>query len=138
MKIFLLLLVLLILLPSIGCVTGFPVQQTGMISSYPSGADLYLSEELGTKESYIGKTPISVSLVSDRPYDWKIRAAHKGYEPLVCFVHGGKDIDHHFAFSDISKEMLLTLQEKFKPYGFDVIEFVNFAKNNFRAPDIST
>lgn len=132
MKIFPLLFVLLSLLPSIGCVTGFPVQQTGMISSYPSGADLYLSEEHGTKESYIGKTPTSVSLVSDRSYQWKIRAVHKNYEPLGWFVHGGKDIDHHFAFLDISEEMLLALQEKFKPYGFDVIEFVNFAKNNLK------
>lgn len=132
MKLFRLFFALLAFLLCVGCATGFPVQQSGMMTSYPSGADLYLSEEHSTQESYLGKTPTNVSLVSDRPFNWKIRAAHKDYEPLTWFVHGGNEIDHHFAFLDISKEMLIALQEKFKPYGFDVIEFVAYAKNNLK------
>lgn len=133
MRILIVLFVLVTFISCIGCASYFPVQQSGMISSYPSGADLYLLEENSTQETYLGKTPKKVDLVSERRYQWKIKASHKNFEPLVWHVHGGKEIDHHFAFSDISKEMLQALQEKFKPYGFDVIQFVTYAKANLKA-----
>lgn len=105
-----------------------------IISSNPSGVDLYLSDEKSTKESYLGKTPTKVSLVSEKLFQWKIRAVHKDYEPLEWFVHGGINIDHHFAFIDTGQTRLplFILQEKFKPYGFDVIEFLAFARNNLK------
>lgn len=154
MKVFIILFALFILLPSIGCVTGlpvFPVQQTGTITSYPSGADLYLIEEYGTKDSHIGKTPLQVSLVSHKVFQWKIKAVLKDYEPQLWFVHGGKNIDHHFAFTDeeqfrkkqeedrlkkeeeerLKKELMEKLKAKrdqFLQYGFDVLDFVGYAK----------
>lgn len=130
------------LITSTGCVSdlqGFPVKQSGVISSYPSGADLYLSEENSDKESYLGKTPQTISLVSERRYQWQIKAAHEPYEPLVWHIWGGKEIDHHFVFQDWSKteqerirKALMAKRDQFLQYGFDVLDFVNYAKANLK------
>lgn len=144
----LVLLVSVILLPSIGCVSEFPFKQSGLISSYPSGVDLYLLEDNSTKESYLGKTPQSISLVTERRWQWKIKAVYKDSEPVLWFVHPWENINHEFDFTYEEKERHKAEEERrnaelleklkgakreiFLPYGFDVLDFVAFAEGNLR------
>lgn len=87
------------LLLLLGCSGGYPIQQTGLMTSCPSGAEVYLLEEHAENGSKIGATPTKVSLTSERPYHWKLRAVVPNYEPLAWVVHGGQNIDHYFDFS---------------------------------------
>ncbi|GEM_PF-4329921 len=123
------------------CVSG-PVQQSGAITSTPSGATIYLINAQSNEETKVGTTPTPISLVSTAPWQWILRAELEGYKPQRWFVHGGSEISHNFFLLDPEDDFrrrqeelrrgLMALQEKFRPYGFDVLGFVDYAKANLK------
>lgn len=91
-------LALLMLLLMVGCYGGYPIQQTGMLTSCPPGGEVYLLEERADDGPRIGNTPTQISLTSDRPFNWKLKAVFPNYQPLIWWVHGRQNIDHYFEF----------------------------------------
>lgn len=144
-----------------GCatMTTEPVQQ-GMLLSEPPEADIYIFEETTEIKTFIGKTPTNFS-IQRKGYPIFFIAQLKGYDDLRYEVpRYVRNFNRCFDFSDgavllpdecerllvakkreleaekrrkeLLEAKLNAIQEKFRPYGFDVLGFVSYAKTTLR------
>jgi len=111
-----------------------PVMQKFIITSEPSGAEVYLYNAKTYNEKLLGKTPLNTQLNTDSPYLY-LKAKLEGYDNNKIFLTKNDSLIH-FILEDLFSQIIIEGKEKgySKAFKNNVLEILGLCEETLNSP----